>query len=83
MLSLAVKNTNLKAYDLAYGPAADAFRNMHDALSGLVAAHGDSPASDEVSRLAAGAEIAALRKRCFHLTSRRSATRRWTRWKRR
>jgi hypothetical protein len=61
VLSLAVKNTNLKAYGLAYGPAADALRDMHDALSRLVAADGESHESATVMRLAFGAEIAALR----------------------
>jgi hypothetical protein len=60
VLSLAVKNTNLKAYDLAYGPAADALRNIHDALTRVVAAHSDPPESRKVTRLAAAAEIAAL-----------------------
>jgi len=61
LLNLAVKNTNLKAYGLAYGPAADALQEMHDALSRLVAASAESPESATVARLASGAEIAALR----------------------
>jgi hypothetical protein len=60
LLTLAVKNTNLKAYGLAFGPAADALKAMNDALSRLVAARGDSPESGKVTLLAFGAEIAAL-----------------------
>jgi hypothetical protein len=61
LLNLAVKNTNLKAYDLAFGPAADALREMSEALSRLVAANSASPASSQVMRLADDAQIAALR----------------------
>jgi hypothetical protein len=61
LLSLAVKNTNLKAYDLAYGPAADALNEVNDALSRLVAASVNSPENARVTLLAFGAEIAALR----------------------
>jgi hypothetical protein len=61
VLSLAVKNTNLKAYSLAFGPAADALKEMNGALSRLVAAHTDSPEAKKVMLLALGAEISALR----------------------
>ena len=61
VLSLAVKNTNLKAYSLAFGPAADALKEMNAALSRLVAAHADSPEAKKVMLLAFGAEISALR----------------------
>jgi len=61
LLGLAVKNSNLKAYDLAYGAAADALQEMTDALSRLVAASVESPDSADVTRLAFGAELAALR----------------------
>jgi len=61
LLKLAVRNTNLKAYDLAFGPAADALREMSEALSRLVAANSASPASSPVMRLADDAQIAALR----------------------
>ena len=57
VLSLAVKNTNLKAYSLAYGPAADALKELTDALTRLA----DSSAGANVTQLALGAEIAALR----------------------
>jgi hypothetical protein len=61
VLSLAVKNTNLKAYSLAFGPAADALKEMNAALSHLVAAHADSPEAKKVTLLAFGAEISGLR----------------------
>jgi hypothetical protein len=61
VLSLAVKNTNLKAYALAYGPAADALKEMTDALTRLARASIDSPGGAKVTLLALGAEIAALR----------------------
>ncbi len=61
LLVLAVKNTNLKAYGLAYGPAADALKEMNDALSRLVPASVDSPERSKVILLAFNAEIAALR----------------------
>lgn len=60
VLSLAVKNTNLKAYALAYGPAAEALKAMTDALGRLATASVD-PSSATVPLLALGAEIAALR----------------------
>ncbi len=61
VLSLAVKNTNLKAYSLAFGPAADTLKEMNAALSRLVAAHADSPEAKKVMILAFGAETSALR----------------------
>jgi hypothetical protein len=61
VLSLAVKNTNLKAYSLAFGPAADALKEMTAALSRLVAAHADSPDAKKVMLFAYGAETSALR----------------------
>ena len=42
VLDLAVKNTNLKAYSLAYGPAADAIKELDAAL-----AHSTTPAATE------------------------------------
>ena len=55
LLDLAVKNTNLKAYSLAFGPAAAALQEMGAALARLV--------TDDlkVTRLADDARIAALR----------------------
>jgi hypothetical protein len=61
LLALAVKNTNLKAYNLAFGPAADAIREMNDALSRLVAKSAASPDTRAVALLAFGAQTAALR----------------------
>ncbi|HME72848.1 MAG TPA: hypothetical protein VKM54_23710 [Myxococcota bacterium] len=61
LLNLAVQNTNLKAYALAFGPAAGALNEMSAALSHLAAANADSPDAKKVIRLAFDAEIAALR----------------------
>ncbi len=61
LLRLAVKNTNLKAYSLAFGPAAGALDEMNAALSRLVAAHASSPETKKVMLLAFDAEIGALR----------------------
>jgi len=61
LLSLAVKNTNLKAYSLAFGPAANALDEMNDALSRIIAANGRSPDSAKIMLLAFGAQVAALR----------------------
>jgi len=60
LLNLAVQNTNLKAYALAFGPAANALDEMRTALSHLTAANADSPDGKKVTRLALGEEIAAL-----------------------
>lgn len=61
LLGLAVKNTNIKAYSLAFGPAADALKTMDIALSKLVAKSAGSPESGSVALLAFGAQTAALR----------------------
>ena len=61
VLGLAIKNTNLKAYSLAFGPAADALKEMNGALSHFMAAHADSPDAKKVMTLTFGAEISALR----------------------
>jgi hypothetical protein len=61
LLALAVKNTNIKAYNLAFGPAADAITEMSDALSRLVTKSAASPDARAVAVLAFGAQTAALR----------------------
>ena len=61
LLGLAVKNTNIKAYSLAFGPATDALKEMDTALSKLVAKSVGSPEAGNVTLLAFGAQTAALR----------------------
>jgi hypothetical protein len=61
LLAMAVKNTNLKAYSLAFGPADEAVRSMSAALSRLVKANADSPEAKKLMLLAFGAEVGALR----------------------
>jgi len=61
VLGLAVKNTNIKAYALAFGPAADTLAEMSAALSRVVAKRANSPDAKRSMSLAFGVEIAALR----------------------
>jgi hypothetical protein len=63
LLDLAVKNTNLKAYNLAFGPAAEALGEMDGALARMIAAYAasDSPEGKRAMLLAAGAQSGALR----------------------
>ena len=63
LLDLAVRNTNLKAYSLAFGPAAAVLREMDAALVRVGAARGNSPSADDlkVLQLADNARLAALR----------------------
>ncbi len=61
LLDLAVRNTNLKAYGLAFGPAAQEVEQMNAALSRMVTAHIDSPEAKKIMLLAYRAETAALR----------------------
>jgi hypothetical protein len=61
LLALAVKNTNVKAYSLAFGPAAAALKEMNAALARLSAAHADSPDTKTITLLAFGAQVSALR----------------------
>jgi hypothetical protein len=63
LLELAVKNTNLKAYALAFGPAAEAIDDTDATLSRLLkkSAISSSPNARQVMLLAADAEASALR----------------------
>jgi hypothetical protein len=63
LLQLAVMNTNLKATALAFGPSADAMREMDHALSQLISetAAGNATNAKKVMRLASAAQSAALR----------------------
>ena len=63
LLQLAVKNTNLKATALAFGPAANAMREMDGALGRIVShsAAGSAPNAKKVMLLASAAQSAALR----------------------
>lgn len=61
LLTLAVKNSNLKAYDLAYGPAHEAVGEMITALSHVVTTNGGAAEANKIMRLATVAEISALR----------------------
>jgi hypothetical protein len=61
LLAMAVKNTNVKAYGLAFGPAADALKEMDTALSRLASKSAGSAGASGVAALAFGAQTAALR----------------------
>jgi hypothetical protein len=63
LLDLSVKNTNLKAYSLAFGPSADALASMDGALSRILkeSAASTAPEAREVMLLAAGAQSGAWR----------------------
>ncbi len=61
LLALAVKNTNTKAYALAYGPGAAALEQMNAALGRLVAANAGSSDAKTMIVLALGAQVSALR----------------------
>ena len=61
LLILAVKNTNLKAYSLAFGPATDALQEMDTALSRIVTKSATTPEARDIALLAFGAQTAALR----------------------
>lgn len=63
LLGLAVKNTNLKAYSLAFGPAAEAVGRMDEALSRLIAQSAESTSANsrQVLQLTGEADIGALR----------------------
>jgi hypothetical protein len=59
VLALAVKNTNIKAFALAFGPAAEAAKEADLALSHFLATHASS--SQKILLLAAEAQAAVLR----------------------
>jgi hypothetical protein len=63
LLDLAVQNTNLKAYRLAFGPAAETLKEADDALAHIVQvrADSDSPGDKQVILLADAARISSLR----------------------
>ena len=60
VLSLAVQNTNLKAFRLSFGPAAAAMRSMEEALHHLMDVVASSPDAVQIVRLAAKAAMGAL-----------------------
>ncbi len=61
LLDLAGQNTNLKAYDLAFGPAADALAEMDGALSRILETNAAAPDARGVILPAAEAQSGALR----------------------
>ena len=63
LLDLAIQNTNLKAYSLAFGPAAEALNEMDAALTRVIAQSVSSTAPDarQVIRRADDARIRTLR----------------------
>ncbi len=61
VLRLAGQNTNLKAFDLLFGPAADALAEADAALARVVAKHSESVAARQVMVLGFGARIDLLR----------------------
>jgi succinate dehydrogenase flavin-adding protein (antitoxin of CptAB toxin-antitoxin module) len=61
LLALAVKNTNIKAYSLAFGPATAALNEMNAALSRLIALNAGSKKEKQLMFLAYGTEISGLK----------------------
>jgi len=61
VLELAVRGTNLKAYDLLFGPAAAALGEMNRSLDRIAAGAGGGPDGRQVVVLALGAETAIQR----------------------
>jgi hypothetical protein len=61
VLDLAVKNTNLKAYSLLFGPAAETLAEMDAALDRIAAKYVDSADGKRVWKMSYGARIGLLR----------------------
>jgi hypothetical protein len=61
LLKLAVQNTNLKAYRLAFGPAAAAINQMNESLSHIVATNKASVEAVKILMLSFGAQTGGLR----------------------
>ena len=61
LLDLAVKNTNVKAYGLAFGPATEALHNLDDALNRVIDASEGTADAVAVSKAAFRVQIGALR----------------------
>lgn len=61
LLDLAIKNTNIKAYNLTFGPAKQSIDEMSAGLTTIVAKSANWPDSRNVALLTLGTEVAALR----------------------
>jgi hypothetical protein len=61
VLGLAVKNTNLKAYGLLFGAAANTLAEMDAALDRVIAKHASSTSANKVMPMAFGARLGVLR----------------------
>lgn len=61
LLAMAVKNTNIKALNLTFGPATDDLNNMDQALSQLITKVGKTPEAKDVALLVYGLQNSFLR----------------------